>query len=238
MRRSMLSIASLALMASVATASFATAEEPRPLPTIEITGVGHIAMKPDVAELRLSVLSDGATAKDALQKNSERMAKVIAIAKAAGIESKDLSTAQIAVNPRYIIENNAQKQKGFEARNTLELNIRDFNKIGGLIDESVTAGANAVEGLSFDVGDKTAAKLAAYAAAVEDAMGKAKVITEKLGVKLGDVQHITESFNGPSSPRPMAMALMADARAKSMEVPVEAGEIDQGAQVNVVWAVK
>ena len=93
--------------------------------------------------------------------------------------------------------------------------VRDLDRLGGVLDGLVGAGANEVHGAEMTASDPSAAEHEALRAAVTAARAKADALAAASGVKLGDVARIEEEPDrgGPPMPkmRMMAMAESADA---------------------------
>jgi uncharacterized protein YggE len=83
------------------------------------------------------------------------------------------------------------------------------------------------------VGDVGAEKARALADAVKEARAKAEALAKAAGVSLGELQSITESVQGPQ-PVPMRMEMFQ----RSSAAPVETGEVEVRAAVELVLAIK
>ncbi|TMV59997.1 DUF541 domain-containing protein, partial [Thioclava sp. BHET1] len=88
-------------------------------------------------------------------------------------------------------------------------------------------------GLSFGLKDDAKAQDEARAAAVKDAMAKAKLFAGAAGLRLGPVRTITEEGGG-GAPMPMMKTF---ARAAS-PVPVASGEVTVTASVSMVFGLE
>lgn len=232
---------SLALAAAVPLAAQAQdAAKPREA-TIVVTGEGTAETTPDMALVDLGVVKDGKTAREALDANNKAMADVLAALKEAGIEDRDLQTSGFMINPQYQYPQSSTGENpppvliGFQVTNTVTLRVRDLSKLGEILDKSVTLGANQGGGIRF-ANDKTdTAVSAARKKAVENAMAKAKELTEAAGVGLGRVLEISETSYRAEA-MPIARAMMAKDFAAGA-VPVAAGENSYSVTVNVTFAL-
>ena len=226
----------LALLATLLPLALpALADEPKP-PTLTATGEGSAYAVPDIAVVTIGVVSNGRTAQAALNANSSDMAAVIASIRAAGIEDKDIGTSGFNVNPVYPPERapNASepgKIVGYRVGNDVRVTIRDFAKAGGVLDRVVTAGANEVNGISFELSDRAGPADQALKAAVAEATRKAGVMADAAGLKLVRLINLTtdESRPVPFGPMPMAVAKAA--------VPIMAGQQQITASVTGVWEI-
>jgi uncharacterized protein YggE len=231
-----LTLAATALAAMLA-ASPAYSQDNKMPRLISLTGHGEVRMAPDTAIVTTGVLSQGATAAEALAANTTSMNALFAALKEAGIADKDVQTSNFAVMPRYNFQDGkAPELVGYDVSNTVTVIVRKVGDLGPLLDKVVQAGSNQINGIGFDVSQPEAALDQARKLATEDATRKAKVYAEAMGISLGPVMSITE---GVSYQPPMPMArgkVMMDAAAAP--VPVAAGEQSLSVDVNITWEIK
>lgn len=153
--------------------------------TISVKGEGKVYTKPDIALINLSVVTEGKEVKDVQEKNTKKMNGVIDYLKEFGIEDKDIKTIRYQISPRYsYVEGRVPKIIGYEINQTLEVKVRETNEIGEILEQSVDAGINQVNSLSFEVDNEEPFKEEARKLAIEDAKEKAKKLASQLGVKL------------------------------------------------------
>jgi hypothetical protein len=124
---------------------------------------------------------------------------------------------------------------GYRVRNNLTLRIRALAKVGGLLDQVVTLGANSISGPTFTVDDPTTLQDKARGEAIADALRKAKLYAAAAGIALGPVFHVEESYTQP--PQPLAAGAMMRMEAADTPVPIEGGELTFQAQVSVSWRI-
>ena len=206
--------------------------------TLSVSGEGTASAAPDQATLTSGVVSEGKTAREALDANSAAVATMIAAIKAAGVEGRDVSTSGFSVQPQYA----PQKKDGdplhiasYQVTNSVTVRLRDLGKLGDLLDQLVTNGANQIGGIAFDIAEPGKLEDAARAEAVKDARHQAETIAQAAGVRLVRVV----SISGEAGPRPMPRMMMMAARAEKMDsVPVEAGETQIRASVSVVYEIE
>ena len=232
-----LTAAAAAFAAILAAASPALSEETKMPRLISLTGHGEVRSVPDVAIVTSGVLSQGATAAEALSANTSAMTSIFAALKEAGIAEKDMQTSNFMVQPRYNFQDGkAPELVGYDVSNNVTVTLRKIGDLGGLLDRLVKAGSNQINGIAFDVSKPEAALDQARKLATMDATRKAKLYAEAMGVSLGNVMSISES-GGYQPPMPMARGkvMMADAAAP---VPVAAGEQAISMDVNITWEIK
>ncbi len=214
----------------------------RPFSQIVVTGKGEAAVAPDMAIVNLAVLREAETAREALDENNKAMADVIAAMKEARIEDRDLQTAGLSINPRYVYPNDGNSEEqprivAYEVTNNLTVRVRDLDKVGEILDQSVTLGVNQGGSIAFVNDDPSAATAEARKSAVEDAMGRARTLAESAGVELGDVIQISEQNAQPPMPYPQPQMMRMAADSAGAAVPVQAGENSYVVHVNVTFAI-
>ena len=136
--------------------------------------------------------TENASAKEAVSENTTQAQAVIAAIKGFGVADKDIQTTDFSINPQQQTDANG-KVTGimYVVDNTVYVTVRDLTKLGDLLDSTVTAGANNINSIQFDVADKTGALSQARLAAVADAKKQADELTKATGVTLDVVQSIS-----------------------------------------------
>lgn len=228
------------LAAAIAIPAAARAAEPIQ-PKIVVTGEGEATVKPDMAVLTLSVMSQAATAREAMTSNNNSMNEVIKDVKASGIADRDVQTAGIQINPQYSYSNKPDgtqeaKLVGYQVTNTLTIRVRDLAKTGEIIDKAVTKGVNQGGMIAFTNDDPTATLVEARKKAVADAVAKARTLAEAAGIGLGRILEMSET-NYAQPPVPIAAKAYVQDAAQAA-APVEAGESAYRVQVNVTFELK
>jgi uncharacterized protein YggE len=112
--------------------------------------------------------------------------------------------------------------------------VRDLTKLGAILDSAVTEGSNQIDGLSFDVSNKTALLNEARKKAFADAKAKAELYAEAAGVKLSRLRDLSEQAGAFPPPRPMMRMEAAKAQA---DVPVERGEQELQVNITATWEI-
>jgi len=229
------------LLGLISFAALAGLAAPAMAGTISIEGRGEVSAAPDTAFVTSGVTTQGATAREALDLNTEAMSELIATLKESGIEARDIQTSGFSVNPNYVYSDERDANgyslppriSGYQVTNTVTVRVRALDELGAILDKSVTVGANTVNGVSFSVADPSALYNEARKAAFADARAKAELYAELAGSELDDLVSISETQNFNAQPQPyMALAKAESARA---DVPVEAGELSFAINVSVQW---
>jgi uncharacterized protein len=170
---------------------------------ISVQATGEVYIKPDIAMASFSVVNEKKTVAGAMAENSEKMNAIIEALKNEGIEEKDLRTTVFRVYPRYEWYDDSEYYReegqrvlvGYEITQTLEVKIRDMERIGEIIETATSEGANQVGNISFTLDNEDAAKDEARSKAIEEAKDKAEVLASQLGVRLVRITNFTESLS-------------------------------------------
>ena len=237
MRALSTSMAAMTLAAGFAVTP-AVAHEAHPMDrTIVVTGTGDASAAPDIAFLSLGVEAEGATAAEALRKNSAQMDATIKSLRDAGVDKKDIQTSSLNVGAKYDYsrDNSPPRIIGYQATNTISVKLRNLDKAGAIIDKAVGVGANRLDSISFGFADPKPLMDNARKSAVADARDRAGLYADAAGVKLGPVLQISDSFTPGPGPIPVMMRMEA-ADAKS--VPIAVGETTMSASVTIIYAIE
>jgi len=203
---------------------------------VTVSATGTVAAEPDMAHVSTGVVSEAENARDALSRNSAAMKKLIEGLKAKGIAEKDIQTTSINVEPRYqqFKDGRPATIAGYRVVNQVRITARDLAKLGEVLDQAVTLGANQMGGIQFEVSNAETLKDQARKQAMENALRRAKLYAAGAGAEVGPVISISEEVHfAPPRPVPMARAALA-----AEAVPIEAGTQTLEARVHVTWSLK
>lgn len=214
-----------ALLLSALMAAPLAAQSPNALPappTIEVSGNGEAKVTPDRALIYIGVQTKGRTAALAGQENARLATAVLEVVRAAGIAREQIGTMNYSVNPsyRYYPDGRKPELTGYDASNTVRIEVRNLELVGKVIDASLGAGANNISGINFFASQIDATKREALGAATTDARLSADVMAKAAGGTLGALVNVTSQMQEVA--RPMPMAMMVRARVADAETPVVA----------------
>tara|TARA_R110000796_G_scaffold41381_1_gene102357 strand:- start:2663 stop:3361 length:699 start_codon:yes stop_codon:yes gene_type:complete len=204
-------------------------------PGITVNGESVVSQAPDMATISLGVSERAPSASEAMANTSEKVRGILAKLDTLQVAGLDRQTSGLYLRPVYDEQSRdgstSVQVVGYEAGNTVRVTVRDLTKLGLLMDTVVAEGANDFNGLQFGIRDSSQSLLEARKNAVADAIARATQLAEAAGVKLGDVISMSESSQGF---RPMEMRM---SQMKSMDTPIETGEVDVRVQVTVHFAI-
>ena len=196
--------------------------------TITVSAGGTVDSTPDRASFDFGVTTNGATAAQALSRNSSEARTIIDALKKAGIASAKIQTTQVSLWPQT--SHNGRRITGYQASNSVQVTAA-LGKSGDIVDAAVRAGANNVDGPNLDTADTSALYDQALTQALGKAKAKAQTIASATGLTLGKVLRVHEG--GAATPMVYAAALGARAAASP---PIEAGTQKVEASVTVTYS--
>ena len=171
-------------------------------------GVGNGTFALHLALITFAVQNEAKIVAEAMSENTKKMNAVIDSIKKQGVESKDLKTASFSISPRYewrekescLIFPCPQGERilaGYDVYQSLQVKIRNLEKVGLIIQGASDMGANDVSGLQFTVENEDELKSQARKQAIDEAMAKAKELASQLGVDLVRIINFSESGAWP-----------------------------------------
>jgi uncharacterized protein YggE len=226
-------IAAAVLSACSGTVQFGQSQ-PR---TINVTGNAQVILAPDIAYISIGVHSEAKAAKEAVASNNSQTQAVIDAIKGQGVDAKDIQTTNFSVYQQEKFAPTGEDLGSFfMTDNTVYVTMRNIAKIGDILDASISAGANSIYGINFDVQDKESALATGRDQAMEDAKSQAEQLAKASGAKLSDVQSISYYSSSPSP-------IYYDTKAAGVgggggSVPVSPGQLTLTVSVSVTYAIK
>lgn len=203
--------------------------------TVAVSGSGRVTLTPDVAYVFIGVHSQAEAVADALSENNKKAQSIIETLTGLNIDAKDIQTSSFNIYPQQQFDNEGKPTKMiYMVDNTVNVTVHDLTILGKLLDSTVRSGANSINGISFDVLDKSKAISEARKLAIDDARKQAEDMATAAGVKLGELVSLNASTINSPSP-------MYDAKGGAMavsQVPVSAGQLVITVDVSMVYIIK
>jgi uncharacterized protein len=155
--------------------------------TLVVQADGTYQADPDLATLTFDISSQEKELKPAYEKASQAMQKIVAIATKNDLKAEDVSSGVLTVLPFY--EGDRKKRaKSFLVRGQIVLKVRDFSKLGAILEDSVTSDITDLRSLTYSLADEEAAKQHAVAEAMKRAVGRATAALDQKGQKVGSLR--------------------------------------------------
>lgn len=213
--------------------------------TINVGGTGTVTVSPDKAVVYLGVQTQSADATAAQQENAEKMDRIIAALKDAGIPEDDMETSGYSMYPMRSHEALRSDKPveptitGYVVTNRLMVTVTDVEKVGDIIDTAVNAGANEVQSVSFTLSDdaRQDARAQALKNAVEAARSDVDTLAGILDVTIQGPVEITTSGGSVVTPYPLpyAAAVKEYEMGRLESTSILPGDISVTAYVQMVY---
>lgn len=213
---------------------------PENVRSMNVNGIGTVELTPDIAYVYIGVHDEAATASEAVDANKAHTTAVIDAIKAAGVEAKDIRTSNFSIWPsqQYSPEGTVTGTI-YMVDNSVYVTVRDLDSLGDLLDDAISAGANSINSITFDVADKTEAVKEARSKAVDDAKLQAQELADAAGISLGDVQNIS-FYDNSAYPAPFYGGKGGGGAmdTASLAVPIQPGSLTISVTVNMTYTLR
>ena len=232
-------IAVLMVASMLASASVATAAE-APLRLVSVTGSGEVKAQPDMAYVTLGVEARRPTLSEARAEVNATVERLLALTRELKIEPKFVDSTRLQVQPDYRWDEKSSSQVllGYVVSRQVDVELHDLDRLGTLLEKSVSAGVNQVGGARLDSSRRKELERAALSQAVDDARLNADALARAAGAKLGPVQSLSTTG---TMPVPMyaqkAMSVAAAPMADEAEQSYQSSEMKFTASVSAQFAL-
>lgn len=204
--------------------------------SISVNGSGQVTLSPDVAYVSIGVHSQGEDVAQALSQNNDKAQAVAGSLKELGIAAEDIQTSSFNINPQQQYSPQGELTGTvYNVDNSVFVTVRDLQVLGKLLDVVVRSGANSINGITFDVLDKSKAISEARRLAIESARTQAEEIAQAAGVQLGPLQNMNVYATNPPVP---VFEGKGGGSAVASAVPLSAGQLILRVEVNAVYQIQ
>ncbi len=164
---------------------------------ITVIGTATVSVPADFAIVTLGVTTMDEDVQKSAGLNAEKIDAVIFALKELGIPEDDISTAYYYMETIYdynTTDGAGYAIRGYQVNNSVTVTVRALELVGQVVDTALRAGANQVNGVSFQSTQAGSACDEALQAAIKEASRKAALMAEAAGVKLGAMVSVTENY--------------------------------------------
>lgn len=218
---------------------------PEPKPSLVVGGRGEVSAKPDRAVVTLGSSASADTAGAAQSLVNDALKRITDALKSAGIADDKVQTQGLYLQPVYDAhtpsrEGQPPKIIGYRAQSTLRIEVDAIDTAGRVVDAGLKAGANEMQGITFEIKDDSNMRREALAKAVADAQAKGAIMADAAGVRLAPIPiEISEGgFTNFALPSMMARGGMMAMDASSSSTSVSPGSIRVEASVTVKYWIQ
>lgn len=163
---------------------------------ITVTGDADVRVPPDEVNITLGVEAEDQDIATAARKNAEQVRHVVAMATSFRIEAKDIGTDQISIDKQTEYVNGKNQFKGYVARRTVSLRLKDLGRFEELLIAAMKGGATSLQSVQFCTSQLRKFRDQARAQAIRAASEKATDMAGKLSQRIGKPHSITETADG------------------------------------------
>lgn len=152
--------------------------------TLVVQAEGTYETDPDLATLTFNVSARDKDLRQTYQRASESMKKIASLAEKNGLQKTDISSGVLTVTP-YYDSDKRKRAKYYSVQGQIVLRVKDFSKLGPIMEGSVEDGITDFRSLTYSLADEEAAKQRAVSEAMRRAVGRASAALEPKGQKVG-----------------------------------------------------
>ena len=157
------------------------------------------------------------------------------------MEETSIQTSAYSLNPIYDWNSGTQNITGYEMTTRITVSDIPIDQAGEILSESVIAGINQVDSVSYFSSNYDASYGEALKGAVAMAQEKAQSIAEASGKSVAGISHVEEYGYNPQvrySSYSGANKAVAETAAAAMDMAVMPGEVSVEAQVSVEFVIE
>jgi uncharacterized protein YggE len=207
--------------------------------TLSVNGSGEVRAQPDYALVTLGVTARQPSLEAARQQANRIVEALLAVTRELRVPESRVRSTRLNVAPEYEWQEPKRQRQfvGYTVTRELIVDLRDLDRLGLLLEKSVTAGANVVHEPVLDSSQRADLERQALALALEDARRNAEVLAKGVGMAVGKARTVSGGGTG-GRPRPMPMVAMARAEALApRESPgtYQTGELVYAADASVTF---
>ena len=192
---------------------------------LDVVATGEANRVPDLAIISAGVTTRASGASQALQQNAQRMQRVIAALRRAGVAERDIQTSSINLHPDYRhVDNQPPVLTGYNASNQVSVRFRDIAQSGRILDALVAEGANQINGPHLTIDKPQGALDEARRNAIEVARARAQLYAQATGKRVGRMLSISEGGGGFPRPPEIMVTGSRMARGESADTSIIPGE--------------
>lgn len=166
--------------------------------TVSVSGNAEIEVEPDIATVQMGVFVFDRDLLKAKQETDGKIASVLGALRKLEMKSDDVKTTQLHVKPKYKERDDNWQFVGYEITRSVTVTVRQMTQLNDILNKSIEAGANRVEGISLSSSKERETKEQTLTQAIESAKRRATRLAEGFGAKLGKVVTIEAGREGGS----------------------------------------
>ena len=204
-------------------------------------GDSVIEAKPDKVSVNINIEAKSDTAQKAKDMHDKILDDLTIALLKMDIDKDEIKTINFNIYPEYDWSGGTQKQKGYIATEQIVVETSNFDRVAGIVDASVGAGA-LVSYINFELSEEkqNEYKTSALEAAGKDAKNKAEATARGLGKNLGSLVSVkSQDFNyGPVVYFEAKGGAASTAEARDAAVNIAPRDIEVRATIQVEYKLR
>lgn len=222
--------------------SIQTAEDHRSQPTLSVRGEAVLYKPADQMEITVGVVTRDPNSEKALQLNNEKMEKVIRNLQQVGLDKSDYKTGRFYIHPIYQTPPKNPSPdwhpaiNSYEVNNSIVIKTTKLDLAPKIIEAASQGGSNQIDHIQFNLKDPRSYREEAVELATNNAVSDAQVLAKAAHINLAGVSSI--SLDQAQPVYPVARQMMFAAKEFSGSTPIEAGDVEVRAAVNIEFFIK
>jgi hypothetical protein len=202
---------------------------------LDVVATGEVARVPDIVRINAGVSTRAPTASEAIRANGAQIDSMRAALRRAGVEARDVQTSSVNLDQDWRNIPNAEPEfVGYRASHQLSVRFRDASNAGRILDALVAAGANEINGPSFEIDRPEAALDEARTQALAAARARAELYARGLGMRVRRIISVSEEGASRAGPGILARSNMA----QDATTNIVLGEQAMAVTLNVVFELE
>lgn len=182
---------------------------------ITASGTGSVSLAPNMATVNSGVETNAERADDAIAQNNAIYDRIVASLTKLGIARSDITLTYYNINynprPRVMPPNTTEERYGYTVSRGFAVKVHRIGDAGRVSDACMSAGATAINGVSFGLSDPAAARDQATRRAVADARASAEAIARASALHIVGTKSIELSGSPSGPPAPLMRVAAANA---------------------------
>lgn len=164
---------------------------------LDVVATGEVTRVPDIVLINAGISTQAPTAVEAIRANGAAMDRLREALRRAGIEPRDVQTSSVHLNAEWRQGRDLPPVfAGYRASHRLSVRFRDAANAGRILDTLVAAGANEIDGPTFEIAEADAARDEARRRALAAARARADLYAGSLGMRVARVLAVSEAGGG------------------------------------------
>ena len=156
--------------------------------------------------IEFSISAQEETSGAAYERASKQADQIRQILRSNGVDPKSAQVGYFAIQPVYDYKNPKRKLAGYRVNTNVSVKLKDFTKIGLILQQLATADVTDTQQLNYTLEDKDAAKSKAVEDAYRHARDSAEAVAHAGGRSAGELIYASvDTFENPIPVRPMVM---------------------------------